>query len=132
MEAYGSLASLSLYPGGPVDAIVRDIALDLNADEGQILLKWAHQVTHGGPVVTTSSKAERLRQHVKAFTEMKDLSEAQIKAIEEAGNTSPQPLRVSPFCDSVTAILTVKCVFDFVVAPPHESVGFTRKLIVSG
>jgi diketogulonate reductase-like aldo/keto reductase len=93
VEGYGSLASLFRYPGGPADNVVSDIARELGANEGQVLLKWAHQVTHRGPIVTTSSKAERLKEHIKAFTEMRDLSDAQIKAIEEAGNKSPQSLR---------------------------------------
>lgn len=84
-----------MYPGGPVNPVVRDIARKVGANEGQVLLKWAHQVTHGGPIVTTSSKAERLEDHMKTFTEMGNLSDAHIKAIEEAGNKSPQPLRVS-------------------------------------
>lgn len=79
-----------------MDGVVSDIAHQLGASEGQVLLKWAHQVTHGGPVVTTSSKSERLEGHIKAFTEMGDLSDAYIKAIEEVGNKWPQPLRVSP------------------------------------
>lgn len=85
-----------MYPGGPVDGVVRDIAHQLGASEGQVLLKWAHQVAHGGPVVTTSSKLERLEEHIKAFTKMGDLCDAHIKAIEEAGAKSPQPLRVGP------------------------------------
>jgi diketogulonate reductase-like aldo/keto reductase len=95
VEGYGSLASLFRNPGGPVDSVASDIARELGASEGQVLLKWAHQVTHGGPIVTTSSKPERLEEHMKAFTELGNLSGAQIKAIEEAGNKSPKPFRVS-------------------------------------
>ncbi|KAJ9116992.1 hypothetical protein QFC22_004650 [Naganishia vaughanmartiniae] len=94
IEAYGTLASLIHYPGGPVDPIVQQIARDLGATESQVLLKWAHQITHGGPVVTTSNKSERLEEHIKALTEMGDLSDTQMQAIVEGGKQNPQRFRM--------------------------------------
>ncbi|GHJ85377.1 hypothetical protein NliqN6_1779 [Naganishia liquefaciens] len=85
IESYGPLSTLIRAPGGPVDPVVKDIAQELVATEGQVLLKWAHQITHGGIVLTTSSKKERLEEQIKAFTEIKDLSDEQMQAIAEAG-----------------------------------------------
>jgi diketogulonate reductase-like aldo/keto reductase len=95
IQAYGTLAPLIHYAGGPVDPVVQKVARELGATESQVLLKWAHQVTNGGPVVTTSSKEERLKEHIQVFTEIKDLSDVQMSAIAEAGKQSPQPFRVS-------------------------------------
>ncbi|KAI5450688.1 hypothetical protein NCC49_002699 [Naganishia albida] len=85
IESYGPLSSLIRHPGGPVDPIIKQIAQELGATEGQVLLKWAHQVTHGGIVLTTSSKKERLEEQIKAFTQVKELSEEQVRAVGEAG-----------------------------------------------
>lgn len=85
IESYGPLSTLIRAPGGPVDPVVKKVAQELGATEGQVLLKWAHQITHGGIVLTTSSKKERLEEQIKAFTEIKDLSDEQVQAIAEAG-----------------------------------------------
>lgn len=44
----------SSIAGGPVDAVVEEVAKATNMNAGQVLLKWAQQV--GDIVVTTSSK----------------------------------------------------------------------------
>ncbi|KAJ9107816.1 hypothetical protein QFC19_002722 [Naganishia cerealis] len=85
IESYGPLSSIVRHPGGSVDPVVKKIAQELGATDGQVLLKWAHQITHGGIVVTTSSKKERLEEQIKAFTDIKDLSAEQVQAIAEAG-----------------------------------------------
>lgn len=99
IESYGPLSSLIRHPGGPVDPIVKKIAQELGATEGQVLLKWAHQITHGGIVLTTSSKKERLEEQIKAFTEIKNLSDEQVKAVGEAGKKAHHRVFVSWICD---------------------------------
>jgi diketogulonate reductase-like aldo/keto reductase len=78
IESYGPLSSIVRAPGGPVDPVVKKIAQELGATDGQVLLKWAHQITNGGLV-----------------TEIKDLSDEQVKAIGEAGKERPQRIFVS-------------------------------------
>jgi diketogulonate reductase-like aldo/keto reductase len=87
IEVFCALAPLTQFPGGPVDAVVKDIACKLGATDDQVLLKWAHQVTYGGIVLvsSTSCKKARLEGYRRAFTGMPDLSMDQIKAISEAG-----------------------------------------------
>lgn len=48
-------------------------------------MKWAHQVTYGGVVVTTSSKKDRLLGQMNALTEMKELTDEQIGEIVKTG-----------------------------------------------
>lgn len=85
IATFSCLASLTHFQGGPVDAVVKEIAESLGATEDQVLLKWAHQVTRGGIVLTTSHSAERLRGQTGAFEEMKALLESQVQAITDAG-----------------------------------------------
>ncbi|KAJ9109212.1 hypothetical protein QFC21_000541 [Naganishia friedmannii] len=85
IASYAALASIVRHPGGPVDQVVQEIAKDLGMTEDQVLLKWAHQVTYGGIVITTSLKKHRLQGQVNAFASMPDLSDAQVAAIVEAG-----------------------------------------------
>jgi diketogulonate reductase-like aldo/keto reductase len=95
IAAFKCLAPLTDFPGGPVDPVVKDIAELIGLTEDQVLLKWAHQVTHGGIVLTGSASAERLTGQVKAFEEMGDLSESQVRAISEAGMKKHQRVFVS-------------------------------------
>ncbi|KAJ9109210.1 hypothetical protein QFC21_000539 [Naganishia friedmannii] len=87
IEVFCALAPLTQFPGGPVDVVVKDIASQLNATEDQVLLKWAHQVTHGGIVLVSSAscKKTRLEGYRKAFTEMRGLTRDQLDAISAAG-----------------------------------------------
>lgn len=78
---------------------MKKIAQELGATDGQVLLKWAHQITHGGIVVTTSSKKERLVEQIKAFTDIKDLSKEQVQAIAEAGKKEHHRVFVS-YCSA--------------------------------
>ncbi|KAJ9095788.1 hypothetical protein QFC20_006583 [Naganishia adeliensis] len=85
IACYTSLASIIAFPGGPVDAVVQKIASEIGATEDQVLMKWAHQVTYGGVVVTTSSKKDRLLGQMNALTEMKELTDEQIEEIVKTG-----------------------------------------------
>lgn len=97
IAAFSCLAPLTHFPGGSVDAVVKDIAQAIGATEDQVLLKWAHQVTRGGIVLTKSQSVERLKGQVKVFEEMEDLSESQVRAITEAGMKKHQRIFVSRY-----------------------------------
>jgi len=86
IECYGPLTPIVRAPGGPVDAVVAKIAESKKCTEGQVLLKWAQQVSKG-VIVTTSSKADRLDEQLKAFTEVPELSSDELKEITEAGSS---------------------------------------------
>jgi diketogulonate reductase-like aldo/keto reductase len=96
--SYAALASIVRHLGGPVDQVVKDIAKELGLTEDQVLLKWAHQVTYGGIVITTSLKKERLQGQVKAFSHMPDLSDAHVQAIIHAGKKLHYRRFVSTLC----------------------------------
>ncbi|KAF7294791.1 Aldo-ket-red domain-containing protein [Mycena indigotica] len=81
--SYGGLTPLVRATGGPVDAVVASIADRLKITPGQVLGKWILQ--KGAILVTTSSKEERLKEYLKT-PEVPDLTDEDIKAIEEAGS----------------------------------------------
>ncbi|KAJ3047811.1 hypothetical protein HK097_011152, partial [Rhizophlyctis rosea] len=60
IESYSPLLSLTHAKGGPLDAVVAEIAKAKGKTEGQILLKWNLQ--KGNVAVTSTSKPERLRE----------------------------------------------------------------------
>lgn len=64
VAAYSPLASLNKFPGGSVDAAVKRIAEEKGKTEAQVLLRWVLQ--KGVVVVTTSRKAERMREYLGA------------------------------------------------------------------
>ncbi|KAL7416108.1 NADP-dependent oxidoreductase domain-containing protein [Mrakia frigida] len=84
VASYGPLTSIFRAPGGEVDAVVKTIAEKKGATEGNVLLRWALQ-RGGGEVVTTSTKAERLKEQLTTLNF--ELSEEEMKAIDEAGST---------------------------------------------
>ncbi|GMK56296.1 hypothetical protein CspeluHIS016_0301360 [Cutaneotrichosporon spelunceum] len=83
IQCYGPLNSVHRVPGGPVDAVVADIAMDRGSTPAQVLLLWASQYG-GGTVVTTSRNLMRQTEQLAAFSQP-PLSEAQVDAITEAG-----------------------------------------------
>ncbi|GHJ85307.1 hypothetical protein NliqN6_1709 [Naganishia liquefaciens] len=87
IAVFSALAPLTHFPGGPVDPVVREIAAQIGSTEDQVLLKWAHQVTCGGIVLTTSLRSERLRGQIHALEEMEPLSESQMQSITSAGRS---------------------------------------------
>lgn len=95
IAAFAAIAPITKFPGGPVDAIVNRIAKELGITNDQVLAKWAHQVTYGGIVVTSSLKKDRIMGHMRALFEVKELSEAQVQEIAEAGMTKHQRVWVS-------------------------------------
>ncbi|GHJ85356.1 hypothetical protein NliqN6_1758 [Naganishia liquefaciens] len=85
IAAYATLAPITNFPGGPVDPIVDRIALELGITNDQVLLKWAHQVSHEGIVVTSSLKKDRILGQMRALNEVQVLSESQVQEIAQAG-----------------------------------------------
>ncbi|QRV91125.1 aldo/keto reductase family protein [Ceratobasidium sp. AG-Ba] len=91
VESYGPLTPLIRHPGGPVDAPVKKVAARIakgpeqaEVTEGQVLLKWAQQITNG-IIITTSSKLERLLEQ-KASLDLPPLSNEELRSIEEEGS----------------------------------------------
>lgn len=68
-----------------MDAVVTRIATELGVKEAQVLMKWAHLVTQGGIVLSSSCKREQLEDEIKVFTEMPDLTESHVQEIIKAG-----------------------------------------------
>jgi len=85
-EAYSSLAPITRYPGGPVDAPVQAAAKRLNITPTQVILSWVR--SKGVAIVTTSSNKEHLKEYLEV-PNLPPLSEDEISAIEEAGSNGP-------------------------------------------
>ncbi|KAJ3341678.1 hypothetical protein HDU93_004312 [Gonapodya sp. JEL0774] len=83
--SYGPLISLTKHQNGPVDAVVETIAKAHSSTPGQVLLAW--NLAKGNVVLTTSSKEERLAEYLDTGKVV--LSEADVKAIDAAGDKDP-------------------------------------------
>ncbi|KAK0503361.1 NADP-dependent oxidoreductase domain-containing protein [Armillaria luteobubalina] len=82
VASYGGLTPIVRAPGGPLDPVVSAIADRLQISPGQVYTKWL--IEKGILVVTTSSKAARIRETLKT-PDVTDLTAEDIAAIEEAG-----------------------------------------------
>ncbi|KAJ7601047.1 NADP-dependent oxidoreductase domain-containing protein [Mycena floridula] len=92
IEAYGSLAPLTTYPGGPVDAPLEAAALVRGATTSQIIQLWVK--SKGVVIVTTSSSKQHLEEYLSVF-DLPPLTEVEIAAIEKAAaNGPPSSLKV--------------------------------------
>ncbi|KAJ7273315.1 NADP-dependent oxidoreductase domain-containing protein [Mycena rebaudengoi] len=86
--SYGGLTPIVRAAGGPLDEVLPPIAARLGKDFGkpvtsaQVLSKWILQ--KGALLVTTSNKAERIREYL-ATSQVPDLTAEEIAAIDEAG-----------------------------------------------
>ncbi|KIJ27524.1 hypothetical protein M422DRAFT_71623 [Sphaerobolus stellatus SS14] len=78
VEGYSPLASITKFPGGPVDKAVQVAADRLGVSPAQVLLSWVK--SKGVVIVTTSSKKSRLEEY---------LAVGDLPAIEEAGAQGP-------------------------------------------
>jgi len=88
--AYSSLAPITRYPGGPVDKPVAAAAKRLNASPTQVILSWVK--SKGVVIVTTSSSKEHMQEYLDV-AELPDLTDEEIKAIDDAGASGPPELR---------------------------------------
>ncbi|KAI6115628.1 NADP-dependent oxidoreductase domain-containing protein [Pisolithus croceorrhizus] len=100
-SSYGGLSPIVRFPGGPVDAAINQIRARLEetrgapVSDGQVLIKWLKQ--NGVLVVTTSSKAERIREYLDTIN-VPDLTEEEMKLIEAKGAELHRKAFVSRSC----------------------------------
>ncbi|KAA1075541.1 hypothetical protein PGTUg99_023575 [Puccinia graminis f. sp. tritici] len=84
LAAYGPQVPVVKLPGGKVDPIIERISSERKISTGEVLLKWAK--AHGAIVVTTSSKAARMKSMLETVLDDKsDLSPAEVQELNEAG-----------------------------------------------
>ncbi|KIK44137.1 hypothetical protein CY34DRAFT_803055 [Suillus luteus UH-Slu-Lm8-n1] len=87
-SSYGGLSPLFRAPGGPLDPVIEKIRIRLESTRGQpvsisqVLNKWLQQ--YGILVVTTSSKAGRMREYLDT-PKVPELTAEEIQSIENAG-----------------------------------------------
>lgn len=87
-SSYGGLSPLFRGKGGPLDAVIEQIRARLEStrgapvSDGQVLNKWLKQ--KGVLVVTTSSKAERIREYLDTDI-VPELTADEVALIETAG-----------------------------------------------
>lgn len=80
IEAYGPLSAVTKAKPGPCDELLAFLAKKYYVGEGEIALRWCMEM--GVVAVTTSSKEERLSDHLRVLSfkltpkEIQDLSEA--------------------------------------------------------
>jgi len=108
IEAYGSLAPITTYPGGPLDHVLATIARRIGGTPGQVIFKWAH--AKGFVVVTTTSRRTRLHEYLDVV-HLPDLMPEEMEAIDEAGAKGPPSPTLSwlrkPSCARVARIRVV-------------------------
>jgi len=92
IEAYGSLAPITTYPGGPLDPVLATIARRIGGTPGQVIFKWAH--AKGFVVVTTTARRTRLDEYL-GVVDLPDLTRGEVEAIDEAGAKGPPASRSS-------------------------------------
>jgi len=81
-EAYGSLASIKTFPGGPVDAAVDKAAKRLGISPSQVILLWVK--AKGAVIVTWSTSKQHLEQSFNTG-DLPPLTEGEVAAIDAAG-----------------------------------------------
>jgi len=90
IASYGGLTPVVRAPGGPLDPVLNTISARLEKTQGkrvtigQVLVKWMQQ--EGIMVVTTTSKAERVREYLDVLA-LPDLTPQEVGAIKEVGRT---------------------------------------------
>jgi len=85
-EAYGSLASITTLPGGPVDAVVEKAAKRLGITPTQVIFLWVK--AKGAVIVTTSSNKQHVEQYF-CTGDLPPLTEEEVAAIDAAGAKGP-------------------------------------------
>ncbi|KAF8811550.1 2,5-diketo-D-gluconic acid reductase [Phlegmacium glaucopus] len=85
-EAYGSLASITSFPGGPVDVPVEKAAQRLGISPTQVIFLWVK--AKGAVIVTTSSSKQHLEEYFAAG-DLPPLTEEEVAAIDAAGAKGP-------------------------------------------
>jgi len=85
-EAYGSLASITTFPGGPVDAPVEKVSKRLGITPTQVIFLWVK--AKGAVIVTTSSSKQHVEQYFSTG-DLPPLTEEEVAAIDAAGAKGP-------------------------------------------
>ncbi|RXW19770.1 hypothetical protein EST38_g6097 [Candolleomyces aberdarensis] len=85
-EAYGSLAAITTYPGGPVDAPIKQAADRLGITPTQVIFLWVK--AKGAVIVTTSSNKRHLEEYL-AVGDLPPLTPEEIEEIDKAGAKGP-------------------------------------------
>ncbi|KAJ7486188.1 NADP-dependent oxidoreductase domain-containing protein [Mycena galericulata] len=93
IEAYSSLAPITRYPGGPVDAPIAAAAKRLGITPTQVILLWVR--SKGVVIVTTSSNKAHLEEYIEVG-DLPSLTEEEIAAIDEAGAKGPPSVLMKP------------------------------------
>ncbi|CAF1461758.1 unnamed protein product [Adineta ricciae] len=83
IEAYSPLGPLTFKSDGPANEILEKLAQKYNRTPAQVLLKW--NIIKGDIVITTSSKRDRLEDFLKTTDKNFQLSDEDVKAIDDAG-----------------------------------------------
>jgi len=110
-EAYGSLASITKFPGGPVDVPVEIAAKRLGITPTQVIFLWVK--AKGAVIVTTSSSKQHLEQYIAAG-DLSPLTEEEVAAIDAAGAKGPPVTFGSVKKIYVQRVLTVWSLTTFV------------------
>ncbi|KAK7468934.1 hypothetical protein VKT23_003429 [Stygiomarasmius scandens] len=86
VEAYSSLAPITTYPGGPVDAPVKAAAERLGITPTQVIFLWVK--AKGAVIVTTTSSKEHCEEYLQVG-DLPPLTKEEIAAIDKAGANGP-------------------------------------------
>jgi len=81
-EAYGSLAPITTYPGGPLDPTLQRIAKKRRIVPSQVIFLWVR--AKKAVIVTTSSRKEHLREYM-AVGDLDELTEEEVAEIDAQG-----------------------------------------------
>jgi len=110
-EAYGSLAPITTFPGGPVDVPVQKAAQRLGITPTQVIFLWVK--AKGAVIVTTSSSKQHLEQYIAAG-DLPPLTEEEVAAIDAAGAKGPPVTLLSVKEHFVRRVWTVWSLTTFV------------------
>jgi diketogulonate reductase-like aldo/keto reductase len=86
VEAYSSLASITTYPGGPVDTPVNAAAQRIGATATQVVFLWVK--AKGAVIVTTSTTKAHMEEYL-AVADLPALTAEEVAAIDAAGAQGP-------------------------------------------
>ncbi|KAJ3799951.1 Aldo/keto reductase [Lentinula aff. detonsa] len=86
VEAYSSLAPITTYPGGPVDAPLRAAAHRIGATPTQVIFLWVR--AKGAVIVTTTTSKAHMAEYL-AVAELPALTDEEVAFIDAAGAKGP-------------------------------------------
>ncbi|KAJ4490160.1 NADP-dependent oxidoreductase domain-containing protein [Lentinula aciculospora] len=86
VEAYSSLAPITTYPGGPVDAPLKAAANRIGASPTQVVFLWVR--AKGAVIVTTTTTKAHMEEYL-AVADLPALTDEEVAAIDAAGANGP-------------------------------------------